>query len=342
LTIENGTTDSGLSYLWQVSPDGTVWLDAQGINDQLTYTTSQTVETWYRLQVTCEFGDVATSTPLQVTMAPPNQCYCTGYDITGTVEPVCNVTFADIDHDSPSTVNGSPALENFTSTVGHVDPGATYTLSVTGNTNGSGTNYVTAFFDWTGDGTFETMQAIGSISNDACVTPASHSITVPDNAVAGTTRMRVVMNYNASPSDPCAAYASGQAEDYTLEVSLLDCEGVPDGPALPGTPCYETPNGWGGIWNDACECIANVGIVGEVEGTQGFAIYPNPASTVLYITTANDVPVHVKVYDMVGTLVMDKDMVHQLDITQLATGSYTLVATDAKDGNEWHARFMKQ
>jgi hypothetical protein len=50
----------------------------------------------------------------------------------------------------------------------------------------------------------------------------------------------------------------------------------------------------------------------------------------------------VKVYDMVGNLVMEQDMVHQLDIADLATGSYSLVATDSKGGHEAHARFMKQ
>jgi hypothetical protein len=343
LSVDNVVIEGGLTYQWQTSTDGTVWTDAAGISTLSHYTTSQTEETWYRLQVTCEFGDVATSTPLDITMAPPLECYCSSLNYTNNVEPICNVTFADINNDSPSEVNGTPQIEDFTSIIGHVTQGATYTFSATGNTDGNYTTHVTAFFDWDGNGDWETVVPIGTIINDDCTLPTTADITVPVDASVGTSHMRVVKVFNVSPLDPCGTYGFGQAEDYTLEVAaqVLDCEGVVDGPAMPGTVCYDTPNGWGGIWNADCECIANVG-VGEIAGTTGFAIYPNPASSILYITTPNGKPVHVKVYDMVGTLVIDKDMVQQLDITKLATGSYTLVATDAKGGNEQHARFMKQ
>gem|GEM_PF-1965320 len=342
LAVENNTTDAGISYQWQISSDGTAWTDAPGASTTATYTTSQTIETWYRLQVTCAFGSVATSTPLQITMAPPLECYCTSIDYTFNVEPICNVTFADINNDSPSAIDGSPALEDFTAIVGHVTPGNTYTFSATGNTDGNWTTYVTAFFDWDGNGTWETVVPIGSMTNEVCATPVTADVNVPADAVIGTSHMRVVKNYADSPTDPCATYGFGQAEDYTLDVATapLDCEGVANGPAIPGTDCIAS-TGNGGVWNDNCVCIENIG-VGEIDGAKGFAIYPNPASSILYITTPNDAPVHVKVYDMVGTLVMEKDMVHQLDITKFATGSYTLVATDTNGGNERHARFMKQ
>jgi len=170
------------------------------------------------------------------------------------------------------------------------------------------------------------------------------TITVPDGTPLGSYRMRIRCDYNNSTPLPCDVISFGETEDYTFEVvaaPVLDCEGTVDGPALPGTPCIYAPSGYGGMWSADCVCIENVG-VGEIAGLSGFAIYPNPASTTLFITTATGTPVHVKVYDMVGTLVLEKDMVQQLDITKLATGSYTLVATDAKGGNEQHARFMKQ
>ncbi len=380
VTIANPSIEGGISYQWQTSTDGSTWTDALGVDTTAVYSATQTVETSYRVLMICSTGDTAISTPLSVAIAPYNECYCTTINFITDVEPICNVTFADINNDSPSEIDGSPALEDFSAIVGHVVPGNTYTFSATGNTNGSFTTYITAFFDWDGNGTWETVVPIGSLTNDVCTTPATADVTVPVDAVVGTSRMRVVKNYNVSPTDPCATYNYGQAEDYTIEVATgtLDCEGVVNGPALPGTACVTTDslagvwsatcvcvadpiidcegvaggpalpgtvctgvNGFGGIWSQSCDCVENVG-VDEIAGTTGFAIYPNPASTTLYISTSTDAPVHVKVYDMVGTVVMEKDMVHQLDITKLATGSYTLVATDAKGGNEQHARFMKQ
>jgi hypothetical protein len=338
LAVENASSDAGLTYQWQTSPDGTTWTDVTGATSA-TYTLSQSEETWYRLQVTCEFGDVATSTPLEVSMAPFNECYCASSFTYADGEYVSNVNYAGIDNTSGGNAGGPV---DYTAQVAEVEQGDTHTLSVT--ILADQFEYVYAFIDWNQNGILDDAGEVYTVTGNADTNgPFTLDIVTPADAPAGNTRMRVMVDYDNDTPDPCVVDAFGEAEDYTVHVTAapLDCEGVANGPAMPGTPCYDTPNGWGGTWSAECECELNIG-VGEIAGTTGFAIYPNPASSILYITTTNDRPVHVKVYDMVGTLVMDKDMVHQLDITKLATGSYTLVATDAKGGNGRHARFMKQ
>lgn len=304
LTFENQVLESGLSYQWQTSLDGTTWTDATGISTQNLYTTSQLVAKWYRVEATCDAAGTGTSTPIQVAMAPPTECYCTSINFQYTVEPICSVTFADIDNTSNSSANGSPSLEDFTNMSTDLVRGYTYTLSVTGNTDGWGTSYVTAFFDWDGNGAYETLVNVGDYTQVMCDSVASVDVTVPANAFLGTSRVRIVQNEESPCSDPCGVFYYGQAEDYTLNVIIG--EGIAENSAL-----------------------------GEL------FVYPNPASTVLHISTKNATPVNIVVYDLLGHEVMSSGSVTELQITDLATGSYLLVATDVK-GQQARARFMKQ
>src|SRR5690606_18107853 len=271
--------------------------------------------------------------------------YCNTLAITNTVEPICNVTFAGIDNDSPSTVGGStPALEDFTNLVANVEQGGNYTISATGNTAGDFDTYITAYFDWDQDNVFETVVPLGFITNTVCGIVISAEVDVPEDAALGQSRMRMVKNFNAAPIDPCGSYSFGQAEDYTVEVSehvaVPDCEGTPDGPALPGTPCLAS-TGFGGIWSDECVCEENVGIA-ELVATEGIALYPNPASTELFLSTASGSPVHVKVFDMVGHLALERQVVDHMNISQLAPGSYNLLITDGSGQLVARSRFVKQ
>lgn len=149
--------------------------------------------------------------------APSTPEYCTGFNINW-VEPICNVTFAGIDHDSPATAT-DPALEDFTHIAGSVDPGRTYPITVSGNTAGPFTTYITAFFDWDRNGSFETAVQVGSITDVECGSTAPMDITVPPDAVMGVTRMRIVKNFGSWPTDPCSSYGFGQAEDYSIYVN---------------------------------------------------------------------------------------------------------------------------
>ena len=49
-------------------------------------------------------------------------------------------------------------------------------------------------------------------------TPITGSFTVPTTALLGTTRMRVSMKYNASPTS-CEAFSYGEVEDYTVNIT---------------------------------------------------------------------------------------------------------------------------
>ncbi|MGB3526884.1 MAG: GEVED domain-containing protein [Flavobacteriales bacterium] len=341
------TDNTASEYQYELRVSGAVGSGATGLVDagsvagsplHLTGLVADSLYTLYVRSI-CSVGDTsAWSDGLNLLDG-----YCQSIDFVFDVEPICNVTFAGINNDSPSEVNGSPALENFTSLIASVEQGGSYTISATGNTNGPYTTYFTAFFDWDQNGSLETAVPLGSINDEVCTTVISAMVDVPADATLGQTRMRVVKSFNSSPTDPCASYNYGQAEDYTVEVSeatmVEDCEGVLGGPALPGTECTSA-NGFGGVWSNDCICVENVGIE-EIVAKNGVAVFPNPASTELFITTANEMPVHVKVYDMVGHLVMEHNMTTRLDIAELAQGSYSLLIVDGKGNTQAHARFVK-
>ena len=338
--IENPSNDGGISYQWEISSDGTTWNTAGGADSLDTYTTMLTGDTWFRLQVTCDSAGTATSTPLEVTANDPGDCYCESAFTSVSLEYITNVNFAGIDNTSDGTIGGPV---DYTAQVAQVTQGGTETLSVT--IMAASVDYVYAFIDWNHNGILDDAGEVYTLAaNTSDNGPHTLAITVPVDAYVGATRMRVLMNYNGSTPDPCMDDTWGEAEDYTVQIAagvlVDDCEGELGGPATPGTVCIGD-NGFGGVWSADCLCVENVGIE-EIVAKEGVAVYPNPASTELFISTANDMPVHVKVYDMVGHLVMERNMATRLDISALAPGSYSLVILDSKGNNQAHARFVKQ
>ena len=81
--------------------------------------------------------------------------------------------------------------------------------------------------------------------------------------------------------------------------------------------------------------------VSEVVVGNGVSVFPNPASSELSICTPGNLPMHVKVYDMVGHLAMEQGLTTRLDFGGLAPGIYSLKLTDAQGQAQGQARFVK-
>lgn len=64
LSTTGSTSATGLTYQWQSSPNGTAWTDIAGAT-ALTFTTTQTVSTYYRLNITCS-GQTGSSSSLLI------------------------------------------------------------------------------------------------------------------------------------------------------------------------------------------------------------------------------------------------------------------------------------
>lgn len=148
--------------------------------------------------------------------------YCSPSFVTD-VEPITLVQIQSINNTTSNACGSGLELENFTAQQTTLNAGDTYSITVDGTTCGNYTNYFRVFFDWNQDGDLNDgneSYVIGSINNTTGGTPISANITVPAAALSGVTRMRVVKKYNTNPTNPCGSYSYGQAEDYSVLVTV--------------------------------------------------------------------------------------------------------------------------
>jgi len=213
------------------------------------------------IEVTVKNQNLASSAP-----------YCAAavqYD----VEPITNVTFAGISNTTSADVNTTPAYEDFTAITGTVAHGQTYPLTVKGNTVGLFNHDIRVFIDWNNDDTFNmaTEYYASSIENTSGTDAiqATLNITVPADAIIGTTRMRVTKDlwtaFEPGEFDACTNAYYGQVEDYTLNVT------------------------------------APVAGVDDFNKNQ-FIVYPNPVEDILTIQSSSEIA-SVEVYNLAGQLI---------------------------------------
>src|SRR5690606_30579145 len=141
--------------------------------------------------------------------------YCKAGALTAEDESISNITFADINNSSFSTVG----YENFTSISTDVTQGNTYTFSVT-ISDYYDSDEVIVWIDYNQDGDFDD---IGELVLTLPLTSISGTgnITIPSDAAIGTTRMRVRLHYSDEEGNttPCGNSFYGQVEDYTINIT---------------------------------------------------------------------------------------------------------------------------
>jgi hypothetical protein len=219
LSLQNTTTGTGVTYVWESSPDNSTWT-IFGSSSSTQTSPPITSTTWFRSTVTCS-GNSGISTPIQITLD-----YCT-YNITNN-DPtgITSVIFGTISNTSV----GGPSYTDFTSQSTTVAQGGTYQLNVNVNTDGNWTVNTKVWIDWNQNYEFEVGEeySLGSAINTANgITSLSPlNITVPSGATLGETRMRIVSVESSDPAPlACGTQLYGEAEDYKL--SIIPPTGLP-------------------------------------------------------------------------------------------------------------------
>lgn len=189
--------------------------------------------------------------------------YCTAVYTNTSDDWISNVTFAGINNNSNSV-----GYEDFTNLIGNVTTGVTYPLSVTVSTaNGSWAQYLTIFIDWNQDEVFQENTERYDIGWQTITGSYifSDNLTIPATALPGTTRMRVIEDYNNyAPAGGCVNDTYGEAEDYSLTISEPSA-GVPNDIGINQFLSPKTTSGFA--------CAGNDSVVVEVKNFGSNQIY---------------------------------------------------------------------
>ncbi|MFZ4411679.1 MAG: GEVED domain-containing protein [Bacteroidales bacterium] len=150
--------------------------------------------------------------------------YCISSATSPAYEDIINVTLNTMNNSSSASPSGN-MYSNFTTSVAptNIQPGMTYPVSITTGLVPSYTYLYTCwtnmFIDFNRNGVFEPSELAFSSTTTSSNTVTGF-ITVPYTAVAGLTRMRVVMRESGDITNtgPCGTYTWGETEDYTVAI----------------------------------------------------------------------------------------------------------------------------
>ena len=291
-TNYTGLTD-GLTYQWQVSTDnGISWTDITGAI-ALTYATSITVPSLFRIGIISCGGTIEYSAPASVGIAPPTDCYCTPVYTSGTSfgDLISNVQIVGTTlANNTGFVAGGPSYTFFTGQPNYTAtllPSSSYTLQI--STGEYGDQGYAAWIDYNDDGVFDASELVGAtptvigsgLTTGVINASSSFTIALACTPPAGVHRMRIrgVYNQNGPTINPCATYTWGETEDYLITIAP-----APTCPA-PGlmTVATTTTTSADLSWPLGCSSATNYdfeyGPAGFTQGTG--TLIPNAAATVV-------------------------------------------------------------
>lgn len=235
---------SGITFQWQsaTSQSGT-FTNITGATAPV-YSATQTVATYYKCLVTCTSGSSAASNAIFVDLKPYTACYCSTTSSCTGHDAILNVTLGTLNN---TTVCGPGHDSLYTATIPNLHVDSTYTLSV--KVDSSYTEHVSVWIDYNKNGSFETSEFFYLGSGNGIVIDST--FTVPTNAIAGNTRMRVRVKYNTTLGDTsaCLSYLFGETEDYIVNITGGTSAGVNEYQMLDAINIY--PNPTTGVFNIA-------------------------------------------------------------------------------------------
>ncbi len=154
---------------------------------------------------TCTFNVTVNAVPLS---------YCTAAGLNASAEWISRVQIGTIDNNT--TANGGYA--DFTTLSTTVTRSNSYAMNLrAGYATTQYVEYWSVYADWNRDGDFTDAGELGLQVSGAGI--VAGTLTIPATAALGSTRMRVLMSRTCYVSGPCGTFASGEVEDYTLNVT---------------------------------------------------------------------------------------------------------------------------
>jgi chitodextrinase len=174
--------------------------------------------TTYEVQVrsTCSSGSSAYSSSVNLTTSAVQLNYCASKGNNVNDEYIEKVVLGTINN----TSTGGSGYSDHTSISTNLEIGESNTITIT--PKWTGTIYDEGYgvwIDYNKDGDFSDAGETVWTKAKSKTTPVSGTFTVPASAVIGSTRMRVVLKYNATPTACETSFSYGEVEDYTVNIT---------------------------------------------------------------------------------------------------------------------------
>ena len=321
---------SGVSWLWEYSPDGNAWSVVPGSQGRDTVVHTLSGPIFFRMRVVCNKGfafDTTYSNVVSCSIAPPYNCYCASFADGGSLDSsdigIFTIGPYTIKADSlvgPHLMNnlafrsrtdfGKVPFQT-TSGVMEFDVDSTYNISVYHTMKGTvhHDSKITLFMDFNNNFVYDVTPTYSERILTAYTTANNFtlntSITIPHIAMGWVkTGMRLILNNNVNPNvqsdSACGPYTSGETEDFVVY--------------------FRNPNQ-----------VPPTGIAGTNNIAQ-LALYPNPTEgrfsltcvthravekASVIVTSVTGQKIIEKVYENPG-----KEFTKELDLSGMARGVY--------------------
>lgn len=252
------------------------------------------------------------------------------------VQPISKVEFNDLS--KQSSLTATEAYEDFTSETANVEAGETYTIKLQGKAQWSfNVNTYTVFIDWNQNGVLDEEGEVysagfllGSTGEDG--QQVEYDITIPETALNGETRMRVLKVHSASPTamfwpeGSCGNFGYGQIEDYTVNISggviIPECTiSCPENITIQAESGQTTANV---DYTVAYECDTMEGVeIVLVEGLASGSAFPIGTTTVTHNVVFNG--------EVLETCSFDITVEEFMNVSDLSKNSLNVYPNPVKD-----------
>ena len=309
----SGTASTTTNLSWTASTDNVAVIEydvyrgvtligtTSGTSYAVTGLTASTAYTFSIIAKDAVGNSSASSNSVNVTTLVNSVTYCTSQGNSVASEKIGKVVFGTINN----TTTGGTGYENYTAISTNATRGTTYSITITPSwTSAKRKEGYAVWIDYNKDGDFADAGEQVWSKAASTTTPVYGTFTIPATAAIGTTRMRVSMKYNGIPT-ACETFASGQVEDYTVN-----------------------------IVSAAARIASTSKAITEIK------LYPNPTTSILNVSSVSENATF-KVYNLLGqTVINGKLSNNSIDVSNFSAGVYILELTD-KDTTTIN-RFIKQ